>query len=158
MAVTQSHTFPLPKRLLDYALGLWLREATLLKAREALRQAERQRRINLTEGTKGGRDREVDRWVPVSPAGNSRRWRPYSGLRLQIMLSRKKPPRGGKSAFLSGYDAPVRSLRVANLIEGASNPTYKTNLGLRRLHHIPISVPGGMSDQRHGDQRSRRYV
>lgn len=47
-------------------LGLRLREAARLNAREALQQAERYGKINVTEGTKGGRGREVDRWVPVS--------------------------------------------------------------------------------------------
>lgn len=50
-------------------LGLREREAALLDAREALRQAQGQGRINVTEGTKGGRGREVDRWVPVSARG-----------------------------------------------------------------------------------------
>lgn len=46
--------------------GLRFREASLLNATEALRQARQSGRINITEGTKGGRGREVDRWVPVS--------------------------------------------------------------------------------------------
>ncbi len=47
-------------------LGLRFREASLLDAREALSQATELGRINITAGTKGGRGREVDRWVPVS--------------------------------------------------------------------------------------------
>ena len=47
-------------------LGLRFREASLLDAREALSQARALGRINITAGTKGGRGREVDRWVPVS--------------------------------------------------------------------------------------------
>lgn len=46
--------------------GLRFREASLLNATEALKQARQFGRINITEGTKGGRGREVDRWVPVS--------------------------------------------------------------------------------------------
>ncbi len=46
-------------------LGLRVREASLLDARAALREAARHGAINVTEGTKGGRGRRVDRWVPV---------------------------------------------------------------------------------------------
>lgn len=49
--------------------GLRLKEASLLNLREALRQAERTGAINVTEGTKGGRGRQLDRWVPCSSAG-----------------------------------------------------------------------------------------
>ena len=47
-------------------LGLRFREASLLDAKGALKQAQTVGRINVTEGTKGGRGREVDRWVPVT--------------------------------------------------------------------------------------------
>ncbi len=47
-------------------LGLRFREASLLDLQAALLQARALGRINITEGTKGGRGREVDRWVPVS--------------------------------------------------------------------------------------------
>lgn len=46
--------------------GLRFREASLLNATEALKQARQSGRINITEGTKGGRGREVDRWVPIT--------------------------------------------------------------------------------------------
>lgn len=49
--------------------GLRMREASLLDARKALRQADRYGRINITAGTKGGRGKGVDRWVPVSKSG-----------------------------------------------------------------------------------------
>ncbi len=49
--------------------GLRFREASLLDTRAALDQALQQGKINITEGTKGGRGREVDRWVPVSNYG-----------------------------------------------------------------------------------------
>ena len=45
--------------------GLRFKEASLLNAKQALRQAERLGRINITEGTKGGRGKGADRWVPV---------------------------------------------------------------------------------------------
>lgn len=46
--------------------GLRFKEASLLDSKKALRQAERQGRINITEGTKGGRGKGVDRWIPVT--------------------------------------------------------------------------------------------
>ncbi len=48
------------------ALGLRLREASLLNARVALGQVKKQGAVNITAGTKGGRGHRVDRWVPVS--------------------------------------------------------------------------------------------
>ena len=51
------------------ALGLRLREASMLDARAALRQATKNSAVNITAGTKGGRGHRVDRWVPVSKIG-----------------------------------------------------------------------------------------
>ena len=48
------------------ALGLRLKEASLLNARVALGQLKKHGRVNITAGTKGGRGHRVDRWVPVS--------------------------------------------------------------------------------------------
>jgi hypothetical protein len=50
------------------ALGLRLREASLLNARVALGQVKKHGAVNITAGTKGGRGHRVDRWVPVSGA------------------------------------------------------------------------------------------
>jgi hypothetical protein len=52
-------------------LGVRFREASLLDTRQALREALRERRVNISEGTKGGRGKWVDRWVPVNSAGLS---------------------------------------------------------------------------------------
>ncbi len=50
------------------ALGLRLKEASLLNARIALGQMKEHGAVNITAGTKGGRGHRVDRWVPVSGA------------------------------------------------------------------------------------------
>ena len=47
-------------------LGLRFREASLLDVRSALIEAKALGKVNITEGTKGGRGREVDRWIPIS--------------------------------------------------------------------------------------------
>jgi hypothetical protein len=46
--------------------GLRFKEASLINAKTALRQAQRYHRINITEGTKGGRGKQVERWVPAT--------------------------------------------------------------------------------------------
>jgi integrase len=46
--------------------GLRFREACMLDSRRALRDAIERGEINVTAGTKGGRGKKVDRWVPVS--------------------------------------------------------------------------------------------
>jgi len=51
---------------LTRALGLRLREASMLDARAALRQAMKHSAVNITAGTKGGRGHRVDRWVPAT--------------------------------------------------------------------------------------------
>ncbi|MEM8683366.1 MAG: integrase domain-containing protein [Pseudomonadota bacterium] len=48
------------------ALGLRLKEASMLNARVALGQARKHGEVNITAGTKGGRGHRVDRRVPVS--------------------------------------------------------------------------------------------
>ncbi len=50
---------------LTRAFGLRFREASCLNVRQALKQSERTGRINITQGTKGGRGKGADRWVPV---------------------------------------------------------------------------------------------
>lgn len=50
------------------ALGLRLKEASLLNAQVALGQVKKHGAVNITAGTKGGRGHRVDRWVPVSGA------------------------------------------------------------------------------------------
>ncbi len=50
-------------------LGLRVREASMLDARSALRQAKKHGAVNITAGTKGGRGHHIDRWVPVSRIG-----------------------------------------------------------------------------------------
>ena len=47
-------------------LGLRFREACLLDNRQALRDLQVRGAINITAGTKGGRGKKIDRWVPVS--------------------------------------------------------------------------------------------
>lgn len=51
---------------LTRAFGLRFKEACLLDAKQALKQAQRLERINITQGTKGGRGKGADRWVPVT--------------------------------------------------------------------------------------------
>lgn len=46
--------------------GLRFKEASLLDANRAIRQANRLGRINITKGTKGGRGKGSDRWVPIN--------------------------------------------------------------------------------------------
>ena len=49
--------------------GLRRKEASLLDLRLASHQAGQLGRINVVAGTKGGRGRSVDRWVPATDAG-----------------------------------------------------------------------------------------
>ena len=60
------------RRLVEVAraLGLRLKEASLLNARVALGQVKKHGAVNITAGTKGGRGHRVDRWVPVSGMGD----------------------------------------------------------------------------------------
>jgi len=56
---------------LAWHFGLRFREAALLDVQQAVKQADRLRRINITRGTKGGRGKERDRWVRVTAAGKA---------------------------------------------------------------------------------------
>ena len=49
--------------------GMRQREATLGNLGRWISEARKHGAINITEGTKGGRGHEVDRWVAVTPAG-----------------------------------------------------------------------------------------
>lgn len=49
--------------------GLRFKEASLLTVPRALKQSRTEGRINITTGTKGGRGKHADRWVPVTQQG-----------------------------------------------------------------------------------------
>ncbi len=55
--------------LLCRSLGIRLREAILANLADWQRQARDRGQIDIREGTKGGRGKEVERWVPVSVRG-----------------------------------------------------------------------------------------
>jgi len=63
---TKGHTQVAAVVELARELGLRLREASMLDARVALRQATTHNALNITAGTKGGRGHHVDRWLPIS--------------------------------------------------------------------------------------------
>ena len=52
--------------LLTRAFGLRFKEASMLNCTFALRQANTLGRINITQGTKGGRGKGSERWVPIT--------------------------------------------------------------------------------------------
>lgn len=51
---------------LERTLGLRAREAALIDSRAALKEAAKTGKVNITEGTKGGRGNNVDRYVPIT--------------------------------------------------------------------------------------------
>lgn len=55
--------------LLCRSFGVRLREAILANYADWHRQARERGQIDIREGTKGGRGKEVERWVPVSERG-----------------------------------------------------------------------------------------
>lgn len=55
--------------LLCRSFGIRLREAILANPADWQRQARERGQIDVREGTKGGRGKEVERWVPVSECG-----------------------------------------------------------------------------------------
>jgi hypothetical protein len=55
--------------LLCRSFGIRLREAILANLSDWQRQAREHGQIDIREGTKGGRGKEVERWVPVSDRG-----------------------------------------------------------------------------------------
>ena len=55
--------------LLCRSFGIRLREAVLANLADWHRQARERGQIDIREGTKGGRGKEVERWVPVSERG-----------------------------------------------------------------------------------------
>ncbi|MBK8762415.1 MAG: integrase domain-containing protein [Sulfuritalea sp.] len=55
--------------LLCRSFGIRLREAILANLADWQRQARERGQIDIRDGTKGGRGKEVERWVPVSERG-----------------------------------------------------------------------------------------
>jgi hypothetical protein len=65
--------------------GLRFREASLLDARRALREAMERGAVNVALGTKGGRGKKVDRWVPVSGRGMKTLQRAAAGIAANLV-------------------------------------------------------------------------
>lgn len=63
--------------------GLRFREASLLNVSRALKQSRKEGRINITVGTKGGRGKHADRWVPVPPQGHKLLEQIHKALKLE---------------------------------------------------------------------------
>jgi hypothetical protein len=68
------------------AFGLRFKEASLLNISAALKQSRKYGRINITTGTKGGRGKHADRWVPVIESGIALLTRAHKVLGNQINL------------------------------------------------------------------------
>ena len=60
--------------------GLRFKEASLLNIARALKQARTQGKINITVGTKGGRGKHADRWVPVTEKAMTLLTKAYKAL------------------------------------------------------------------------------
>jgi predicted Zn-ribbon and HTH transcriptional regulator len=70
--------------------GLRFKEASLLNISTALKQSRTLGRINITAGTKGGRGKHADRWVPVTERGIALLTRAHNVLDQQNNLIPKQ--------------------------------------------------------------------
>jgi len=91
-------------------LGLRRREGVTMNYRVALKEAEKTGKVNVTDGTKGGRGREVDRLVPVSERAMQTLRR---GAELQEELGGRNliaPGETQKSVLQSLYSEAIRQI------------------------------------------------
>ena len=109
------------------SLGLRRQEAALLNVRVAEQQARKYGAVNITDGTKGGRGKQVDRWVPVNEvgqralsvavdaAGEAKNLVP-GGMKVHIFLNRTTK-RWTQHTASMGRATSLRDLRAAYACE-----------------------------------------
>lgn len=99
--------------------GCRMREAALIDARTALRQAQRFGRIDIRKGTKGGRGHFVERWVSVTEDG-------YGALERAASLQ-------GKHTSLIPPDQDWRAFRAH--VHAVALPMLRS-FGLSTIHDL----------------------
>ena len=92
-------------------LGAPLSRSVAARQPTALKEAQERGAANITAGTKGGRGKKVDRWVPVS----ERRSRTLQ-----------------RAARLTGSPPPISSRRIRTTGNGASTPITSGSVSRRR--------------------------
>lgn len=139
--------------------GVRAKEAVLMDYHEALRTTERDGAINVTNGTKGGRGREVDRWVPVpSQAIHTLR----RGLALQQKL-------GGRNLIAKDEDwktvnNALRTVPVRHTLQVSGLKMYhdaRAAYACERYHAItghPAPAVAGIREADKAVDRSAREV
>jgi len=138
-------------------LGLRFREASLLDAKGAMKQAQSLGKINVTEGTKGGRGREVDRWVPVTERA------------LQSLVTAAKLQEDARNlipkdmAFSQWKDHAHHAwLQIAETLGLHSFHDLRAAYACERYQHITgypaPAVAGERQASKHDDQAARRVI
>jgi hypothetical protein len=138
-------------------LGLRFREASLLDAKGALKQAQTLGKINVTEGTKGGRGREVDRWVPVTE-------RAMQSLSTAAKIqedARNLVPKGlsfsqwkDHAHHVWSHIADTHNLRGFHDLRAA----YACERYLHITRHLAPAVAGERQASKHDDQMARQII
>lgn len=101
------------------ALGLRLREASMLNARVALGQVKKHGAVNIAAGTKGGRGHRVDRWVTVS------------GTAIGCLVRAAKAQGRGRNLIPSNLTWKQWNTRVHHVWAGV-----RDDYGLEKIHDL----------------------
>ena len=140
--------------------GLRLREAILADLPRLLREAEQHGRINIADGTQGGRrGAAAPRWIPVS-----------DGLRQALLHAASASPKGSRNLlkpgeryvqFIQRQVRPARNLLHAHGIKGFHE--LRTAYACERYQQItgqPAPVNGGqlLREDRELDHRARERI
>ena len=138
-------------------LGLRFREASLLDAKGALKQAYAFGKVNITEGTKGGRGREVDRWVPVTEKA---RQSLITAAAVQDHARNLIPPNMAFSAWKDHAHYAWRHVAAAEGLRGFHDlrATYACERYQQLTGHPAPAVAGERLASKDEDQGARQIL
>jgi hypothetical protein len=85
-----------------------MRETALADTSRLLREATTQGKVNITEGTKGGRGKHVDRWVPASKSA-------IASLKIAAQIQGEKRNLVPEGSTLKQYHQHLRNVSKQRL-------------------------------------------
>lgn len=141
-------------------LGLRAKEAVMLDYRAAIREASKTGKVNITEGTKGGRGRDVDRLVSVSERAMQTLQR---GAALQAELGGRNliaPGESWKSVTDALRSEPVREIMGDHGLKmyHDARAAYACDRYQQITGHLAPAVAGQREADKSVDREARQVI
>lgn len=143
--------------LLARELGLRMRETALADTTRLLREATSRGEVNITEGTKGGRGKHVDRWVPATSSA-------IAALKIAAALQGERRNLIPEGSTLKQYQQHLRNVTKQRLHDAGMGTRHDLRAAYaceryRQLtgHDAPC-VAGKREATKEQDKKARKTI